>query len=119
MSMKAKPQHDGYINPCRGERQEMTYQAANYVNGKRVRKLDYAIVPIPEPGYPTDIPPGTHEKVLVVAERYGRTEALFHPFDARYEGDPRPAAFMALDWDDRVAIVREQLAGSPLLADVA
>ena len=49
----------------------------------------------PLPASPTTAPPGTPEKVLVFEDRAGRKEQLFHPYDARYAGDPRPLLFLA------------------------
>lgn len=45
--------------------------------------------PLPEP---TTAPPGTPEKMAVLEERARLKQALWHPLDARYEGDPRPLA---------------------------
>lgn len=45
------------------------------------------------PDQPTTAAPGTPEKMTVFEERAGQKRQLFHPFDARYEGDPRPLEF--------------------------
>jgi ribosomal protein L37E len=44
----------------------------------------------PVPAQPTAAPPGTDEKLAVLAERAKSKVALWHPLDARYPGDPRP-----------------------------
>ena len=44
----------------------------------------------PPPPEPTTAPPGTLEKLAVLAERAKLKVALWHPMDARYPGDPRP-----------------------------
>lgn len=48
---------------------------------------------IPKEGWPTQAPPGTVEKALVMASRANRQEDLFHAYDARWEGDIRPLLF--------------------------
>lgn len=48
-----------------------------------------------QPLAPTTAAPGTPEKVAVLEARADRNEWLFHPADARYEGDPRPLEFLA------------------------
>lgn len=48
----------------------------------------------PLPAVPTTAVPGTPEKVLVMEERANEKRAVFHPADARYEGDPRPAEWL-------------------------
>jgi hypothetical protein len=45
--------------------------------------------PLPEP---TDAVPGTPEKMAVLALRAKLKQALWHPDDAQYAGDPRPVA---------------------------
>jgi hypothetical protein len=47
------------------------------------------------PAVPTLYAPGTPEKLTVLEERAGDGVALWHPHDARFEGDPRPVRFMA------------------------
>ena len=47
------------------------------------------------PERPTHWPPGTVEKLLVLAERAKEMVSLWHEFDARYEGDPRPVLWAA------------------------
>jgi hypothetical protein len=42
----------------------------------------------PLPPLPTTAPPGSPQKLRVLEERARLHQALFHPFDARYEGDP-------------------------------
>jgi hypothetical protein len=46
------------------------------------------------PLVPTTAPPGTPEKLLVMEHRAAQGQAIFHPFDAREPGDPRPVEFM-------------------------
>lgn len=48
----------------------------------------------PLPPLPTTAPPGSPEKLKVLEERARLKQALFHPADARYEGDPRPLEFI-------------------------
>ena len=48
----------------------------------------------PLPPVPTTAPPGTAEKLLVLEQRAKASRQLFHPADARLEGDPRPLEFM-------------------------
>lgn len=43
---------------------------------------------------PTTAPPGTPDKVAVMETRAKQGQAIFHPADARYEGDPRPVEFL-------------------------
>lgn len=52
--------------------------------------------PLPLPPAPTAAAPGTPEKVAVMGQRARDGFALFHPADARHEGDPRPAEFLKL-----------------------
>lgn len=46
----------------------------------------------PLPPEPTTAPPGSPEKEAVLAERARLKQALWHPLDAQYEGDPQPLA---------------------------
>ncbi|MFO0806248.1 MAG: hypothetical protein U0791_24355 [Gemmataceae bacterium] len=46
------------------------------------------------PDMPTTAPPGTVEKLAVLEQRAERNEALWHPADARWPGDPRPLEWM-------------------------
>lgn len=46
----------------------------------------------PPPPEPTTAPPGTPEKMAVLEERARLKQALWHPLDAQYDGDPRPLA---------------------------
>jgi hypothetical protein len=39
---------------------------------------------------PTTAAPGTPEKMAVMEDRARKRQALWHPLDAQYEGDPRP-----------------------------
>lgn len=39
---------------------------------------------------PTTAPPGTPEKMAVLEMRAKLKQALWHPLDAQYAGDPRP-----------------------------
>lgn len=48
----------------------------------------------PLPPVPTTAAPGTPEKLAVLEQRARLKQALFHPADARYEGDPRPLEFL-------------------------
>ncbi len=41
---------------------------------------------------PTTAPPGTPEKMAVLEMRAQLKQALWHPLDAQYDGDPRPLA---------------------------
>lgn len=50
--------------------------------------------PLPLADAPTAAAPGTPEKLAVMGERADRKRAIFHPADARWEGDPRPAEFL-------------------------
>jgi hypothetical protein len=43
---------------------------------------------------PTTAVPGTPEKLAVLEHRAKMKLAIFHPADARYEGDPRPLEFL-------------------------
>lgn len=56
---------------------------------------------IPKYGWPTEAPPGTVEKVLVIMARANRSEELFHPFDAKIDGDTRPLLFYLAKWEER------------------
>lgn len=48
----------------------------------------------PLPSAPTTAAPGTPEKLAVLEQRAKMKLAIFHPADARYEGDPRPTEFL-------------------------
>lgn len=48
----------------------------------------------PLPPNPTTAIPGTPAKVAVLEQRAKLGQALYHPADARYEGDPRPLEFL-------------------------
>lgn len=48
----------------------------------------------PLPAAPTTAAPGTPEKLAVLEQRAKMKLAIFHPADARYEGDPRPLEFL-------------------------
>ena len=51
--------------------------------------------PVPSP--PLAAPPaapGTPEKLAVLEHRAKQKQTIFHPADARYEGDPRPLEFL-------------------------
>jgi hypothetical protein len=48
----------------------------------------------PLPAAPTTAAPGTPEKLAVLEQRARLKQAIFHPADARYEGDPRPLEFL-------------------------
>src|SRR6476661_8376311 len=49
----------------------------------------------PLPPVPTTAVPGSPEKLAVLEQRARAHLALWHPADARYEGDPRPVEFLA------------------------
>jgi len=44
---------------------------------------------------PTTAAPGTPEKLEVMAERARMRQRLWHPFDAEFEGDPKPTLVFA------------------------
>jgi hypothetical protein len=46
---------------------------------------------------PTTHAPGTPEKMAVLEERAKNKQALWHPLDAQYEGDPRPLFALSAD----------------------
>ena len=46
------------------------------------------------PPEPTTAPPGTPEKMAVLEQRAKLKQALWHPMDAKYDGDPRPLAMI-------------------------
>lgn len=53
--------------------------------------------PTPEdPDAPTNYPPGSKGKIRVMSARYRLGRKIFHPFDARYLGDPRPRRWAKL-----------------------
>jgi hypothetical protein len=43
---------------------------------------------------PTTAVPGTPEKLAVLEQRVRMKQAIFHPADAKYPGDPRPLEFL-------------------------
>ena len=43
---------------------------------------------------PTTAAPGTPEKLQVLEARARAGQHVFHPADARYEGDPRPVEYL-------------------------
>lgn len=49
----------------------------------------------PLPPIPTTAAPGTAEKLDVLAMRAKLKQALWHPLDATYEGDPKPLQWLA------------------------
>ena len=49
----------------------------------------------PLPASPTTAAPGTPEKLAVLEDRAKAGQSLTHPADARWEGDPRPLAWLA------------------------
>jgi hypothetical protein len=49
---------------------------------------------VPLAAEPTTAVPGTPEKLAVLQRRAADGRAIFHPADARYEGDPRPIEFL-------------------------
>lgn len=50
------------------------------------------VAPLPES--PTTAPPGTPEKLEVLAARAKAGQAIFHPADSRYAGDPAPLEYL-------------------------
>ncbi len=48
----------------------------------------------PLPASPTTAAPGSPEKLAVLEQRARLKQAIFHPADARYAGDPRPLEFI-------------------------
>jgi len=44
---------------------------------------------------PTPAAPGSPEKIAVIEERASLGRRLFHPADARFDGDVRPMAFLS------------------------
>ena len=48
----------------------------------------------PLPDAPTTAGPGTPEKLAVLEQRAKMKQALFHPADAKFEGDSRPLEFL-------------------------
>lgn len=48
----------------------------------------------PLPYTPTLAAPGTPEKMAIMSYRGRMKQQLFHPADARYEGDTRPIEFL-------------------------
>lgn len=52
-----------------------------------------------QPLVPTTAPPGTLEKLAVMEMRIRHHQALWHPLDATYPGDPRP-----LEWLKRARL---------------
>lgn len=61
---------------------------------------------IPDKYYPTSAPPGTVEKLAVMRVRRVRKEPLFHPYDARYLGDPIVDMFRSLEWIEKLKLFR-------------
>lgn len=60
---------------------------------KRFTELGTAHVHRPPPAAPTTAAPGTPEKMAVLIQRAKDEVLLYHPADAKYDGDPRP-----LEW---------------------
>lgn len=97
------------LNTGRFEYVEISAKIGRYSFGRGCRPvLEDAILLMPPRGYPTIYPPGTAEKLSVFEYRESRKELLFHPFDARYEGDPRPYDFLKLADDVRERIAAKQ-----------
>ena len=48
----------------------------------------------PLPDAPTSAAPGSPEKLAILEQRAKLKQALFHPPDATYVGDPRPLDFL-------------------------
>lgn len=55
------------------------------------------------PPEPTCFAPGTREKEQVMAERWAEGYQLFHPADARYEGDTTPLQWIKWREEERKA----------------
>ncbi len=51
--------------------------------------------PGPMPTLPTLAPPASLEKLAVLEQRMKLGQQLWHPFDARYLGDPRTISALA------------------------
>ena len=58
------------------------------------RGLGAGLWSVPLPSVPTTVAPGTPEKLAVLAARARAGQAMFHPADARWAGDPRPLEFL-------------------------
>ena len=78
---------NGYYTPGVKERFPSTSKYARRGEGNICGNAPTAPIP-------TAHAPGTPEKMAVMAERARKKQALWHPLDAQYEGDPRP--FVAL-----------------------
>lgn len=78
--------------------------------GRGVQRWDDAPHPfnIPKSGWPTEAPPGTVEKLLVMIAREARGEKLFHPYDAKNEVDLSPLFFYLLAYERQEQIKTEQ-----------
>src|SRR6476620_9092628 len=49
----------------------------------------------PIPPIPTTAAPGSLEKLEVLAQRARNKQALWHPLDATYDGDPQPLQWLS------------------------
>jgi hypothetical protein len=49
---------------------------------------------LPLPDAPTIAAPGTPNKLAIMETRKRRKQQLFHPADAKYEGDTRPLVWL-------------------------
>ena len=56
-----------------------------------VNSLKDWLAELPLPPLPTVHPPGSREKLAVMEQRATDGYAIFHPLDARFEGDTRTA----------------------------
>lgn len=56
---------------------------------------------VPSIGYPTDAPPGTIEKLLVMIAREERREKIFHTHDARHDGDVKPLLYYLAKYEEQ------------------
>ena len=60
-----------------------------------------------------DRPPGTPEKLAVLEQRAKMKQALFHPPDARYAGDPRPIEAIMKGADGTGELAKAEERGGP------
>lgn len=79
---------------ARGSSQESGRGVKKWVNAP-------ASFRIPLVGRPTEAPPGTIEKLLVMIARERRGEELFHKWDAKIDGCFRPLMFYIAEHEQR------------------
>lgn len=75
-----------YYTPSVRDRYESTSKF-----GRRGLHNGHHNAPLP---VPTTVPPGTPEKLEILAARARARQALWHPCDATFEGDPRPLLWL-------------------------